>query len=209
MEYDGKKVKRVDTIVISTQHDPEATQEQIRKDMIENVILPIVPAELLDENTKTSSVIYSFTTRDCTQISTLYSHNILYYESDEYFILGGLCISKDYIFSTTIANIGTSNTSYARGHSFIYDIKREYNILPLNISNIGISSTGSIYAYPVISTDDYIYNNILNICTPLDIYPGIYLMNGKKYFMTSEISYRVKNTANTKYCWAILLDKMK
>ena len=141
--------------------------------------------------------------------STLYSHNILYYESDEYFILGGLCISKDYIFSTTIANIGTSNTSYARGHSFIYDIKREYNILPLNISNIGISSTGSIYAYPVISTDDYIYNNILNICTPLDIYPGIYLMNGKKYFMTSEISYRVKNTANTKYCWAILLDKMK
>ncbi|MGN0659752.1 MAG: methionine adenosyltransferase [Emergencia sp.] len=52
VEYDGDKVKRVDTVLISTQHDPDATQEQIRKDLIEHVIRPIVPAELLDEDTK-------------------------------------------------------------------------------------------------------------------------------------------------------------
>ena len=52
VEYDGDRVVRVDTIVISTQHDPEATPEQIRKDMIEKVIRPIVPAELLDDETK-------------------------------------------------------------------------------------------------------------------------------------------------------------
>ena len=43
---------RVDTIVISTQHAPEATLEQIRADMIETVVRTTVPAELLDENTK-------------------------------------------------------------------------------------------------------------------------------------------------------------
>ena len=54
VEYDesGKPV-RVDTVVLSTQHAPEATLEQIRKDMIELVIKPTVPAELMDENTKT------------------------------------------------------------------------------------------------------------------------------------------------------------
>ena len=52
IEYDGDKVKRVDTILISTQHDPEATQEQIRADLIEKVIKPVVPAELIDEETK-------------------------------------------------------------------------------------------------------------------------------------------------------------
>ena len=53
VEYDesGKPV-RVDTVVLSTQHAPEATLEQIRKDMIELVIKPTVPAELMDENTK-------------------------------------------------------------------------------------------------------------------------------------------------------------
>ena len=52
VEYDGNKVKRVDTVLISTQHDPEATQEQIREDLINHVIKPIIPAELLDEETK-------------------------------------------------------------------------------------------------------------------------------------------------------------
>ncbi len=53
VEYDENgKPFRVDTIVISTQHAPEATNEQIRNDMMQHVVAPIVPAELLDENTK-------------------------------------------------------------------------------------------------------------------------------------------------------------
>ena len=48
---DGKPVY-VDTIVISTQHGEEATHDMIEKDMIEKVIKPIVPANLLDGNTK-------------------------------------------------------------------------------------------------------------------------------------------------------------
>ncbi|MCR5182842.1 MAG: methionine adenosyltransferase [Clostridia bacterium] len=52
VEYDGDKVKRIDTILISTQHDPDVTIEQIKKDLMEYVIRPIVPAELLDDETK-------------------------------------------------------------------------------------------------------------------------------------------------------------
>lgn len=49
---DNGRVKRIDTIVISTQHSEDVTQEQIRKDVIERVIKAVLPAELLDENTK-------------------------------------------------------------------------------------------------------------------------------------------------------------
>ena len=53
VEYDEEHHPvRVDTIVISTQHAPEATLEQIRADMIALVIKPVVPAALLDENTR-------------------------------------------------------------------------------------------------------------------------------------------------------------
>ena len=52
VEYDDDKPVRIDTVVISTQHDPYVTLNQIRGDLIENVIKPIIPAELLDENTK-------------------------------------------------------------------------------------------------------------------------------------------------------------
>ncbi|MBR6014834.1 MAG: methionine adenosyltransferase [Firmicutes bacterium] len=52
VEYDDDKVVRIDTILISTQHDPDVTQEQIKKDLIEHVIKPIVPANLLDDKTK-------------------------------------------------------------------------------------------------------------------------------------------------------------
>ncbi len=52
VEYDGDKVKRIDTVLISTQHDPDATNEEIRRDLIELVIKPIIPAELLDDETK-------------------------------------------------------------------------------------------------------------------------------------------------------------
>ena len=52
VEYDDDKVARIDTVLVSSQHDPDVTQEQIRRDIIEQVIKPIVPAQLLDENTK-------------------------------------------------------------------------------------------------------------------------------------------------------------
>lgn len=52
VEYDGDTVKRVDTVVVSTQHDENVTLEQIRKDIVEHVIRPVIPAELLDEHTK-------------------------------------------------------------------------------------------------------------------------------------------------------------
>ena len=53
VEYDDeRRPVRVDTVVISTQHAPEATIEQIRSDMLEYVVKPVIPAELLDENTK-------------------------------------------------------------------------------------------------------------------------------------------------------------
>ena len=53
IEYDEeRRPVRVDTIVVSTQHAPEASLEQIRKDMIELVIKPVVPAALLDDKTK-------------------------------------------------------------------------------------------------------------------------------------------------------------
>ena len=50
--YEDDKPVAVDTVVISTQHDPEAIQEQIRKDIIENVIKAVIPAELLTDETK-------------------------------------------------------------------------------------------------------------------------------------------------------------
>jgi S-adenosylmethionine synthetase len=52
VEYDGDKPVRVDTVVVSSQHDPEATPEQIRKDVIEQVIVPTIPAAFLDGQTK-------------------------------------------------------------------------------------------------------------------------------------------------------------
>ena len=52
VEYDDGKPVRVDAIVVSSQHAPEASNERIRADIIEKVIKPIVPAEMLDENTK-------------------------------------------------------------------------------------------------------------------------------------------------------------
>ncbi len=52
VEYEDDKPVRIDTVLVSTQHDPDVTQEQIKKDLVEKVIKPIIPAELLDENTK-------------------------------------------------------------------------------------------------------------------------------------------------------------
>ena len=52
VEYDGDKPIRVDTVVISTQHAADVTLETIRRDMMHYVIPAVIPAELLDENTK-------------------------------------------------------------------------------------------------------------------------------------------------------------
>lgn len=52
VEYHDNKPVRIDTIVISTQHNPEVNIDTIKKDLIEIVIKPTVPNELLDENTK-------------------------------------------------------------------------------------------------------------------------------------------------------------
>ncbi|HEY1013077.1 MAG TPA: methionine adenosyltransferase [Herpetosiphonaceae bacterium] len=52
VEYSNGKPVRVDTVLISTQHDPSIDQERIRQDVIEFVIKPVIPDGMLDENTK-------------------------------------------------------------------------------------------------------------------------------------------------------------
>ena len=52
IEYEDDKPVRVDTVVISSQHSENVTAEQIREDIIREVIKPIVPADMMDENTK-------------------------------------------------------------------------------------------------------------------------------------------------------------
>ena len=52
VEYDGDKAKRIDTVVVSTQHDDDIPLEKIREDIIEHVIRPVIPAELFDGDTK-------------------------------------------------------------------------------------------------------------------------------------------------------------
>jgi S-adenosylmethionine synthetase len=52
VEYDGNKITRIDTILISTQHDPGVSQKQIRQDLWDKVVKPVIPKRLLDEKTK-------------------------------------------------------------------------------------------------------------------------------------------------------------
>ncbi|HPF19424.1 MAG TPA: methionine adenosyltransferase [Anaerovoracaceae bacterium] len=53
VEYDEQdRVVRVDTVVVSAQHDPDVTQEQIRSDILREVIRPVIPQALLDDQTK-------------------------------------------------------------------------------------------------------------------------------------------------------------
>lgn len=52
VEYEGNKPLRVDTVVVSTQHHPEVDHATIEKDIIEKVVREVIPAEMLDDNTK-------------------------------------------------------------------------------------------------------------------------------------------------------------
>ncbi len=52
IEYEDNKPIRVDTVVISSQHDPEITHEKIEQDIIEYVIKPVIPSHLIDNNIK-------------------------------------------------------------------------------------------------------------------------------------------------------------
>ena len=52
VEYEDNRPIRIDTIVISTQHHPEISQEQIRKDLLEHVVFPVVPSAFIDDNTR-------------------------------------------------------------------------------------------------------------------------------------------------------------
>ena len=52
VEYEGDVPKRIDTIVVSSQHNEAVSLEELKKDIKEKVIKPIVPSDLLDENTK-------------------------------------------------------------------------------------------------------------------------------------------------------------
>ena len=52
VEYEGERPVRVDTVVISAQHSPDVSLEQIREDVISGIISPVIPEALLDEKTK-------------------------------------------------------------------------------------------------------------------------------------------------------------
>ncbi len=52
IEYDGDAPVRIEAVVVSSQHAPEVSQEQIRSDVIEQVIRPVLPAEMMDADTK-------------------------------------------------------------------------------------------------------------------------------------------------------------
>ncbi len=52
IEYEGERPKRIDTVLISTQHRPDITQEVLSEDIIEKVIKPTLPQELLDDQTR-------------------------------------------------------------------------------------------------------------------------------------------------------------
>jgi S-adenosylmethionine synthetase len=51
VEYEGDRPARIQTVVLSTQHDPEVSYDQLRKDVIDEILRPALPGELLDDDT--------------------------------------------------------------------------------------------------------------------------------------------------------------
>jgi S-adenosylmethionine synthetase len=52
VEYEGAKPVRVDAVVVSSQHSPDVSQEQMRTDIIEKIVKPVIPAAMMDTDTK-------------------------------------------------------------------------------------------------------------------------------------------------------------
>src|SRR4029079_9112263 len=52
IEYDANRPMRVDAVVLSSQHSPLVTQETMKEDVVEKIINRVIPAELMDKNTK-------------------------------------------------------------------------------------------------------------------------------------------------------------
>ena len=52
VEYENDRPKRIETILVSTQHDEEISQEKLKKDVIEKVIKPVIPENMIDKDTK-------------------------------------------------------------------------------------------------------------------------------------------------------------
>lgn len=52
VQYENHKPVRIDTVVVSTQHSPDVTHEELEKSVIENVIRPVIPAQLMDDKTR-------------------------------------------------------------------------------------------------------------------------------------------------------------
>src|SRR4029453_8071064 len=52
VEYDGTRPVRIDAVVVSSQHSPLVTQETMKEDIVENIINPVIPSDLMDSNTK-------------------------------------------------------------------------------------------------------------------------------------------------------------
>lgn len=52
VEYDGKKIKRLDTVIVSAQHNPDIRLEDLRSDVKNEIILKTIPSSLIDKNTK-------------------------------------------------------------------------------------------------------------------------------------------------------------
>jgi S-adenosylmethionine synthetase len=52
VEYDGTKPVRIDAVVVSSQHSPDVTQDEMREDVIAKIIKPTIPASMMDKDTK-------------------------------------------------------------------------------------------------------------------------------------------------------------